>query len=35
MTEVDAFDEGGLAHFEFSPRRAAKLDPIEALRFET
>ncbi len=30
MTEVDAFDEGGLAHFEFSPRRAAKLGIVGA-----
>jgi L-lactate dehydrogenase len=30
MTEVDAFDEGSLAHFEFSPRRAAKLGIVGA-----
>ena len=30
MTEVDADDEGGLAHIEFSPRRAAKLGIVGA-----
>ncbi|MBN9376575.1 MAG: L-lactate dehydrogenase [Cellulomonas sp.] len=30
MTEMDAFDEGGLAHIEFSPRRAAKLGIVGA-----
>jgi L-lactate dehydrogenase len=30
MAEVDAHDEGSLAHFEFSPRRAAKLGIVGA-----